>query len=156
MKHFYKLSVTEIKKAISKIPETEGLIIEDEVLMPEADVLLCRYRGLRFNIRVDVVYGAEAEPIDIFTKVELDTIKKQILAVSEGSIPVIKETFKLYFKDLFIGTVVKEATDFFSISGKIEFNLHTLEERKQLQEYIYYSIEASNKVLGDVNTYEDL
>lgn len=82
MKQFYKLSVNEIKEVIGKMPVTEGIIIESEVLMPEADVLLCRYRGRRFNIRVDVVHGAETEPVDTFTNVELDIIKKQILAAS--------------------------------------------------------------------------
>jgi hypothetical protein len=53
--------------------------------MPEAHVLLCRHSGRRFNIKVDVAYGAQTEPVDIFSKIELEAIERLILAASGDS-----------------------------------------------------------------------
>jgi hypothetical protein len=65
----------------------------------------------------------------------------------------MKETFKLYYKDILLGTVLTGETNFPSTSGQIEFTFDTLEKENELRNYIDFSIEASNKVLGDVNVY---
>ena len=67
----------------------------------------------------------------------------------------MKEAFKLYYKDMLIGTVLTDETDFPSASGKIEFNSDNLREEKELQNYIDFSIESSDRVLGDSNAYEE-
>jgi hypothetical protein len=64
-------------------------------------------------------------------------------------------SYRLYYKNVFVGTVLTEETDFPSISGSIEFNLSTAEEAKEIQDYIDFSIEASDKVLGDDKEYDE-
>jgi hypothetical protein len=75
--------------------------------------------------------------------------------VGRGNYGYMKERFKLYYKDIFIGTVLTGETDFFRISGTIEFNQDTLKKNKQLQDYVSFSIKASNKVLEEGNAYEE-
>jgi hypothetical protein len=67
----------------------------------------------------------------------------------------MKEQYKLYYKDIFLGTVLTGETDFPSVSGKIEFSSDTLEKEKELHDYIDFSIKSSDKVLGDKNVYEE-
>jgi hypothetical protein len=70
----------------------------------------------------------------------------------------MKEEFKLYYKDIFIGigTVITTDADFPSISGKIEFDSAFLgnKNRKELFDFIDYSIESTDKVIGDQREYE--
>lgn len=42
----------------------DGLMLEKTASIPEADVLSCRYKGKRFNIKFDLDYGVGIEAID--------------------------------------------------------------------------------------------
>ncbi|WP_089086422.1 hypothetical protein [Aquitalea magnusonii] len=76
---FINLETVEIKNAIKKI--NNKLIIEvlEEGVMPEADVLLCKYLGRRINIKVDLDYGAEICGIDVFSDEEINELEKIII-----------------------------------------------------------------------------
>ncbi|UXE68863.1 MAG: hypothetical protein KA713_09920 [Chryseotalea sp. WA131a] len=63
------------------------------------------------------------------------------------------QEYKLFYKDNFLGTVLTNRSDFPNISGQIEFNRDTLNKEKELRDYIGFSIESSDKVLGDGNVY---
>ncbi|HVW50498.1 MAG TPA: hypothetical protein VHC91_08855 [Trinickia sp.] len=40
------------------------IVVEGTTSIPEADVMLCRYKGKRFNIKFDLDYGVCIEAID--------------------------------------------------------------------------------------------
>ena len=42
----------------------DGLTLEKTSSIPEADVLCCRYKGKRFNVKSDLDYGVCIEAID--------------------------------------------------------------------------------------------
>jgi hypothetical protein len=42
----------------------DGLTLEKTASIPEADVLCCRYKGKRFNVKFDLDYGVCIEAID--------------------------------------------------------------------------------------------
>jgi len=65
------------------------------------------------------------------------------------------QEYKLLYKDKFLGTVLTNGTDFPNISGQIEFNRDILDKEKELRDYINFSIESVDKVLGDSKGYAD-
>ena len=76
---FINLETVEIKNAIKKINNKLIIEILEEGLMPEADVLLCKYLGRRINIKVDLDYDAEICGIDIFSDEEINELEKIII-----------------------------------------------------------------------------
>ncbi len=67
----------------------------------------------------------------------------------------MRESFKLYYRDILLGTVSPTKSDFPSTSGKIEFNFDFLEKgnKKEIWDYIDYSIESTDKVMGSQREY---
>ncbi len=61
---FLDLELSEIIQAINKTDAPALFTINEKVMMPEADVLLCTYKNKRINIKVDFHYGASVEPLD--------------------------------------------------------------------------------------------
>jgi len=61
---------------------------------------------------------------------------------------------KLYFKDVLGGAVFLTEANFPSTSGKIEFNLEN-SINGELWHFIEFSIESSDKVIGDPSVYEE-
>ena len=53
-----RLDAIEIDAVIRRLQQHPGdIVFEQRVSMPEADVLCCRYRGERFNVKFDLDYG---------------------------------------------------------------------------------------------------
>ena len=53
-----RLDALEIDAVIRRLQQHPGdIVFEQRVSMPEADVLCCRYRGERFNVKFDLDYG---------------------------------------------------------------------------------------------------
>ncbi|BBH11274.1 hypothetical protein CH06BL_05220 [Chromobacterium haemolyticum] len=48
--------------------------------MPEADILICRYKGKNLNIKIDLAYGAEICPVDSFSPQEIKDLEDSIVA----------------------------------------------------------------------------
>jgi hypothetical protein len=65
------------------------------------------------------------------------------------------QEFKLLYKDKLIGTVVILDSDFPSTSGLIELNNQIIEKDKQLKDFIDFSFESSDTVLGDNERYDE-
>lgn len=84
MKKFSELDVNQIREAIARLPEADGVVIEGEGLMPEADVLLCTLTGRRFNVKVDLDYGAETQAVGAITKDELEELERRIVTIAIG------------------------------------------------------------------------
>ncbi|AXT45171.1 MULTISPECIES: hypothetical protein [Chromobacterium] len=77
---FTNLETAQVKVAIKKINTTSIIEIIEEGLMPEADVLLCRYKGKSLNIKIDLAYGAEICPVDSFSPQEIKDLEDSIVA----------------------------------------------------------------------------
>ncbi|BEP69652.1 MULTISPECIES: hypothetical protein [unclassified Variovorax] len=79
MKEFHALTIEEVEGSIDRL-KAEGLLLEEMVSIAEADVLRCRFLGRRINIKIDLAYGAEIDPVDSFSSKEIDEISNLILA----------------------------------------------------------------------------
>jgi len=79
MKEFHALAIEEVEGSIDRL-KAEGLLLEEMVSIAEADVLRCRFLGRRINIKIDLAYGAEIDPVDLFSSKEIDEISNLILA----------------------------------------------------------------------------
>ena len=78
MKEFHALTIEEVEESIDRL-KVEGLLLEEMVSIAEADVLRCRFLGRRINIKIDLAYGAEIDPVDSFSSKEIDEISNLIL-----------------------------------------------------------------------------
>lgn len=78
-KEFHALTIEEVEGSIDRL-KAEGLLLEEMVSIAEADVLRCRFLGRRINIKIDLAYGAEIDPVDSFSSQEIDEISNLILA----------------------------------------------------------------------------
>ncbi|MBN8649975.1 MAG: hypothetical protein J0L67_01005 [Cytophagales bacterium] len=65
------------------------------------------------------------------------------------------QEFKLLYEDNLIGTVVIMGSEFLSTSGQIELNSETIKNNKVLKDFIDFSFESSEKVLGNNEAYEE-
>ncbi|GER10243.1 hypothetical protein [Variovorax boronicumulans] len=78
MREFHALTIEEVEESIDRL-KAEGLLLEEMVSIAEADVLRCRFLGRRINIKIDLAYGAEIDPVDSFSSKEIDEISNLIL-----------------------------------------------------------------------------
>lgn len=59
-----RLDALEIDAVVHRLQQHPGdIVFEQRVSMPEADVLCCRYKGERFNVKFDLDYGVFVDPI---------------------------------------------------------------------------------------------
>lgn len=75
---FKRLSYHELKHALKKASSVYKIEILEEVIIPEANVFLCRYNDKRFNVYFDLAYGPEIKAIDRINKDELIRIETLI------------------------------------------------------------------------------
>jgi hypothetical protein len=75
---FRSLSYDELKHALKEASSVHKIEILEEVIIPEANVFLCRHNGKRFNVYFDLVYGSEIKAVDRIDKDELITIETLI------------------------------------------------------------------------------
>ncbi|WP_099790430.1 hypothetical protein [Variovorax sp. 54] len=78
MKEFHALTIEEIERSIEQL-KGDGLLLEEMGFIAEADVLRCRFLGRRINIKIDLAYGAEIDPVDSFSSKEVEEISNLIL-----------------------------------------------------------------------------
>jgi hypothetical protein len=65
------------------------------------------------------------------------------------------QEFQLLYKDKLIGTVVILDSDFPSTLGRIKLNKELIEKNKELKDFIDFSFESSDDVIGDKEIYEE-
>lgn len=53
-----------------------GIVLEKVARLPEADVLCCRYKGRKFNVKFDSSYGVCIEATSDFSVDELEGIAR--------------------------------------------------------------------------------
>ncbi|MCY1544679.1 hypothetical protein D9M68_805780 [compost metagenome] len=78
MTRFHALTIEEAKRVVEQLKD-DGLLLEEAISIAEADVLRCRFLGRRINIKIDLVYGANIDPIDSFSSREIEEISNLIL-----------------------------------------------------------------------------
>ncbi|HIC7210922.1 hypothetical protein [Burkholderia stabilis] len=53
-----RLDALDIDATVRRLQQHSGdIVFEQRVSIPEADVLCCRYKGERFNVKFDLDYG---------------------------------------------------------------------------------------------------
>lgn len=75
---FQKLSYQGLKHALKEVASVYKIEILEEVMIPEANVFLCRQNGKRFNVYFDLAYGPEIKAVDSIDKDELLAIETLI------------------------------------------------------------------------------
>lgn len=77
--NLYDLTYQEILKALSKMDATHEIVIEREAFIPEADLIFCRFKGERFNLKYDLNYGPKVEAVGKINRSDLETIERLII-----------------------------------------------------------------------------
>jgi hypothetical protein len=76
---FQKLSYHELKHGLKEVASVYKIEVLEEVVIPEANVFLCRHNGKRFNVYFDLAYGTQIKAVDRIDKDELMKIETLIL-----------------------------------------------------------------------------
>ncbi|VWC43136.1 hypothetical protein BAR24066_07137 [Burkholderia arboris] len=59
-----RLDALDIDTVVYRMQQHPGdIVFEQRVSIPEADVLYCRYKGERFNVKFDLDYGVSVDPV---------------------------------------------------------------------------------------------
>ncbi|KVS36837.1 hypothetical protein [Burkholderia ubonensis] len=56
------------------------IVLEQRVTIPEADVLCCRYKGERFNVKFDLDYGVSVDRIGALSDSDMADIVRWLVA----------------------------------------------------------------------------
>lgn len=73
------LTYSEILAALNKMDATNEITVEREIFIPEADLIFCRFKGERFNLKYDLNYGPDLEAIGNLNSADLETIAQLII-----------------------------------------------------------------------------
>lgn len=67
--HSLELDQLDFRKTLERLRSgIAELTFEGTASIPEADVLRCKFKGKRFNIKFDLVYGVSIDAIDALSK----------------------------------------------------------------------------------------
>ena len=77
--NLYNLTYSEILDALNKMDAVYEIVVEKEAFIPEANLILCRFKGERFNLKYDLNYGPDIEAIGNINKSDLEIILQLIL-----------------------------------------------------------------------------
>ncbi|CAH0152109.1 hypothetical protein SRABI36_02116 [Pedobacter sp. Bi36] len=77
--NLYNLTYSEILDALNKMDAVCEIVVEKEAFIPEANLILCRFKGERFNLKYDLNYGPDIEAIGNINKSDLEIILQLIL-----------------------------------------------------------------------------
>ncbi|CAB3759026.1 MULTISPECIES: hypothetical protein [Burkholderia] len=59
-----RLDALDIDAVVRRMQQHSGdIVLEQRVSIPEADVLCCRYKGERFNVKFDLDYGVSVDRV---------------------------------------------------------------------------------------------
>ena len=73
--HLRELDSLDFDEALVRLRRgVNGLTLEKAALIPEADVLCCRYKGKRLNVKFDLDYGVCIEAVDILSNNEFTEV----------------------------------------------------------------------------------
>ncbi|KAB0641016.1 hypothetical protein [Burkholderia stagnalis] len=75
------LDVLDIDVVTQRLQQHPGdIILEQRVSIPEADVLCCRYKGERFNVKFDLDYGVFVDRIGALSDSDMAEIVRLLVA----------------------------------------------------------------------------
>ncbi|VWC46326.1 hypothetical protein BLA13014_07307 [Burkholderia aenigmatica] len=70
-----RLDALEIDAVVHRLQQHPGdIVFEQRVSMPEADVLCCRYKGERFNVKFDLDYGVSVDRVGRLSRRDIEEI----------------------------------------------------------------------------------
>ncbi len=70
-----RLDALEIDTVVHRLQQHPGdIVFEQRVSMPEADVLCCRYKGERFNVKFDLDYGVFVDRVGKLSRRDIEEI----------------------------------------------------------------------------------
>ncbi|KVD12568.1 hypothetical protein [Burkholderia ubonensis] len=76
-----QLDALDIDVVAHRLQQHPGdIILEQRVTIPEADVLCCRYKGERFNVKFDLDYGVFVDRIGALSDSDMADIVRWLVA----------------------------------------------------------------------------
>ncbi|PCE30991.1 hypothetical protein [Burkholderia ubonensis] len=72
------LDIDDLMRRLQR--NSEGIVLEQQVSIPEADVLCCRYKGERFNVKFDLDYGVFVDRIGTLSDSDMSDIVRLLVA----------------------------------------------------------------------------
>ncbi|AOI68928.1 hypothetical protein EGY31_26835 [Burkholderia multivorans] len=76
-----QLDALDIDVVVHRLQQHPGdIVLEQRVSIPEADVLCCRYKGERFNVKFDLDYGVFVDRIGALSDSDMADIVRWLVA----------------------------------------------------------------------------
>ncbi|KVN74602.1 hypothetical protein WL40_03580 [Burkholderia ubonensis] len=76
-----QLDALDIDVVMRRLQQHPGdIVLEQRVSIPEADVLCCRYKGERFNVKFDLDYGVFVDRIGVLSDSDMADIVRWLVA----------------------------------------------------------------------------
>ncbi|KWE65458.1 hypothetical protein WL77_18195 [Burkholderia ubonensis] len=76
-----QLDALDIGVVMRRLQQHPGdIVLEQRVSIPEADVLCCRYKGERFNVKFDLDYGVFVDRIGVLSDSDMADIVRWLVA----------------------------------------------------------------------------
>ncbi|KVP89720.1 hypothetical protein WJ96_19565 [Burkholderia ubonensis] len=76
-----QLDALDIEVVTRRLRQHPGdIVLEQCVTIPEADVLCCRYKGERFNVKFDLDYGVFVDRIGALSDSDMADIVRWLVA----------------------------------------------------------------------------
>ncbi|WP_241239317.1 hypothetical protein [Burkholderia stagnalis] len=76
-----QLDALDIDVLMHRLQQHPGdIVLEQRVSIPEADVLCCRYKGERFNVKFDLDYGVFVDRIGALSDSAMADIVRLLVA----------------------------------------------------------------------------
>ncbi|AOK15157.1 MULTISPECIES: hypothetical protein [Burkholderia cepacia complex] len=76
-----QLDALDIEVVTRRLRQHPGdIVLEQRVTIPEADVLCCRYKGERFNVKFDLDYGVFVDRIGALSDSDMADIVRWLVA----------------------------------------------------------------------------
>ncbi|KUZ66582.1 hypothetical protein WI38_08090 [Burkholderia ubonensis] len=76
-----QLDALDIDVVVHRLQQhPSDIVLEQRVSIPEADVLCCRYKGERFNVKFDLDYGVFVDRIGALSDSDMADIVRWLVA----------------------------------------------------------------------------
>ncbi|WP_423377917.1 hypothetical protein [Burkholderia sp. LMG 32019] len=77
-----RLDALDIDTVVLRLQQHAGdIVFEQRVSIPEADVLCCRYKGERFNVKFDLDYGVFVDRVGKLSRQDIEDIVRWLITV---------------------------------------------------------------------------
>ncbi|MBZ5789829.1 hypothetical protein K8353_06875 [Burkholderia contaminans] len=77
-----RLDALDIDAVVHRLQQHAGdIVFEQRVSIPEADVLCCRYKGERFNVKFDLDYGVFVDRVGKLSRQDIEDIVRWLITV---------------------------------------------------------------------------